>query len=240
MMIDVAGILIHTDLGHTENLNKKGKCQLYRRSPYTHDLYFCIGGSRLLVGRILNSFVILAMSDSFAHCWAQPYIYRNLRFQDFATAATVLWATGNKYNTWKYLKTYSWMGKFICVIICIAICLISWICNSWIRILAGCLLRTAHCLLFPTYFYTFLAYCVSYFLLSSLLVHVPVPWVKSMRPLGPLALHGLGPRAMERAAGRMGEARPTEPRPWELQKTYTMSCFTNIEPCQLWRKTCNL
>ena len=100
------------------------------------------------------------MSDSFAHCWAQPYIYRNLRFQDFATAATVLWATGNKYNTWKYLKTYSWMGKFICVITCIAICLISWICNSWIRILAGCLLCTAHCLWFPAYLQAFLSYCL--------------------------------------------------------------------------------
>ena len=179
------------------------------------------------------------MSDSFAHCWAQPYIYRNLRFQDFATAATVLWATGNKYNTWKYLKTYSWMGKFICVIICIAICLISWICNSWIRILAGCLLCTAHCLWFPAYFQAFLSYCL------LLLVFVVTRECAcamgqvhgALGPLGPS-----WPRAQGHggAAGRMGEARPTEPRPWELQKTHTMSCFTNIEPCQLWRKTWNL
>ena len=98
------------------------------------------------------------MSDSLAHCWAQPYIYRNLRFQDFATAAKVLWATGNKYNTGKYLISMD--GKFICIIICIAICLISWICNSWIRILAGCLLCTAHCLWFPAYFEAFLSYCL--------------------------------------------------------------------------------
>ena len=57
-------------------------------------------------------------------------------------------------------KTYPLMGKFICVIICIAICLISWICNSWIRILAGCLLCTAHCLWFPAYLQAFLSYCL--------------------------------------------------------------------------------
>ena len=52
-------------------------------------------------------------------------------------------------------------GKLIiCIIICIAICLISWICNSWIRILAACLLCTAHCLWFPAYFQAFLSYCL--------------------------------------------------------------------------------
>ena len=137
---------------------------------------------------------------------------------------------------WEISKTYPLMGKFICVIICIAICLISWICNSWIRILAGCLLCTAHCLWFPAYFQAFLSYCLL-LLVSVVTRECACAMGQVHGALGPLGPSWPRAQGHGGAAGRMGEARPTEPRPWEVQKIHTISCFTNIEPCQLWRKT---